>query len=114
MMNIQHLPRDIAHLILQFDGQIVYRNGKYMNRIPKTDCRYEMLLTQRPLPLILPSSDEEIIDVSVRFISKPRTSFVVTINSIEDDDKLYQWISYKYLPAVPSYKLCDVQSYLRM
>ncbi len=114
MMNIQHLPRDIAHLILQYDGQIVYRNGKYMNRIPKTDGRYAMLLTQRPLPRIRPSSNEEIVDISVRFLSKPRTSFVVTITSMEDDDQLYRWISYTYFPATPSYKLCDVQSYLRM
>ena len=111
---MQHLPRDMVDLILQFDGTVVYRNGKYMNRIPNTDGRYAMLLTQRPLPRIRPSSNEEIVDISVKFLSRPNTSFVVTVTSMEDDGQLYQWISYTYFPATPSYKLCDVQSYLRM
>ena len=85
-----------------------------MNRIPKTDPRYEILLTDRPVPCVRPSDDDEFIDIVVRFLRKPDITFHVTITSmVEDDDKLYQWINYRYLPAVPSYKICDAQSYIR-
>ena len=46
--------------------------------------------------------------------SKPRTSFVVTITSFEDNNEHYQWISYMCLPAARTYKLCDAQTYLRI
>ena len=112
---MEHLPRDIVNIIFQFDGRMVYRNGKYMNRIPKTDPRYEMLLTERPMPYIRPSVEDnpEFIDIIVRFLRKPDIHFHVTITSMEEDGKLYQWINYRYLPAVPSYKICDAQSYIR-
>jgi hypothetical protein len=37
------LPMDIINHILYYDGTIKYRNGMYMNQLPKTDKRYEML-----------------------------------------------------------------------
>lgn len=113
---MEHLPLDIVNTILQFDGRMVYRSGKYMNRIPKTDPRYEILLHQRPVPYIRPSTDNnpEFIDIVVTFLRKPDTAFHVTITSMEEDGKLYQWISYQYFPAVPTYNIFDTQSYLRM
>lgn len=34
---------DIVRLIISYDGTMKERNGIYMNQIPKTDCRYELL-----------------------------------------------------------------------
>jgi hypothetical protein len=34
---------DIIRLIISYDGTMKERNGIYMNQIPKTDCRYELL-----------------------------------------------------------------------
>jgi hypothetical protein len=36
-------PLEIVHRILEYDGRIKYRHGKYMNQIAKYDERYEML-----------------------------------------------------------------------
>ena len=44
----QSLPRDVVHLILKFDGRIVYRTGQYLNRITPADPRYDMLLYRLP------------------------------------------------------------------
>jgi hypothetical protein len=46
------LPRDVLRSVLLYDGQIVYRDGMYINRIPKDDPRYNML---RNIPCIIPT-----------------------------------------------------------
>ena len=45
------LPLEIVHRILEYDGRIKYRHGKYMNQIAQDDDRYKMLLT---MPIIEP------------------------------------------------------------
>ena len=34
---------EIVHRILEYDGRIKYRHGKYMNQIPKDDDHYHLL-----------------------------------------------------------------------
>ena len=40
----KNIPRDILHQLLEYYGKINYKNGEYINRIIKTDERYELLL----------------------------------------------------------------------
>ena len=40
---MNRLPLEIVHRILEYDGRIKYRHGKYMNQIAQDDDRYKML-----------------------------------------------------------------------
>lgn len=48
-MKISDLPREIVSIIMTYDGSIKERNGIFMNQIPKTDSRYNVLQSI-PLP----------------------------------------------------------------
>ena len=41
------LPKEIVHIILEFDGRVRCRNGVYINRIDKQDGRIEILNSKR-------------------------------------------------------------------
>ena len=50
---MNQFPFEIVHRILEYDGRIKYRHGKYMNQIAQDDDRYQMLLTMpqiKPFP----------------------------------------------------------------
>ena len=51
-----NLPIDIKNIILDFDGNIKYRRGVYMDQIPKEDERYT-LLQYIPTKNIHPDTD---------------------------------------------------------
>ena len=42
MENI-YIPKDILNVILEYDGRIKYKNGKYVNIIHKNDERYNII-----------------------------------------------------------------------
>jgi hypothetical protein len=37
------IPKDLLHIILEYDGRIKYRHGKYVDIIHKRDNRYNIL-----------------------------------------------------------------------
>ena len=39
------LPQELSNKILEYAGMVKYRNGRYMNQLSKTDCRYNLLQT---------------------------------------------------------------------
>jgi hypothetical protein len=42
-MEVPYLPKELIHIILEYDGRIKYKKGKYVNIIHKHDTRYDMI-----------------------------------------------------------------------
>ena len=46
MINIwNQLPGELLRIILSYDGRFKYRNGQWIDQIPKDDCRYSIIST---------------------------------------------------------------------
>jgi hypothetical protein len=42
-MKVPYIPMELLHIILEYDGRIKYKNGKYVNIIAKNDKRYDII-----------------------------------------------------------------------
>lgn len=50
MVDFSKLPIELINIIINYTDIVVYRNGKYLNRIPKNDKRYN-IFKQKRLPI---------------------------------------------------------------
>ena len=63
------LPIEIINYILLFDGKVIYKNGKYYNKIPQNDYRC-IMLKSLPIPNIHISNTYYEFSVTVKFTDK--------------------------------------------
>lgn len=49
-MNLQNLPIELKNKIINYTNVVTFYKGKYYNKIPKSDKRYEMLKNVIKLP----------------------------------------------------------------
>lgn len=42
-IDTHNIPKDLLNIILEYDGRIKYKNGKYVNIIHKNDVRYNII-----------------------------------------------------------------------
>ena len=42
-MKVPYIPKELLNIILEYDGKIQYKNGKYVNIIHKNDHRYYII-----------------------------------------------------------------------
>ena len=82
------LPRELIHMVLEYDDTIRLRYGKYMNRISKYDSRYLPLCLRPKCRLVI--WDDYNIEVTV--INTRGRKFIVTYD-IKNKQSLYYYQS---------------------
>jgi hypothetical protein len=65
-MLVPYIPKELLHLILEYDGRIKYRNGRYVNIIHKHDERFLIIkpLINKKMEII---KNIELVDTSFYF-----------------------------------------------
>lgn len=70
----KELPDELIHIIINYTDVIVYRHGKYINRIKKNDYRYN-LLSRVPRPIYI-----GIHRVKIRLMSSNLIGYFIEYN----------------------------------
>jgi hypothetical protein len=85
------LPRDILHIILKFNGTIIYFNGKYfdINKIKESDYRYNLLK-----PVILKKTDME-INVVIPHYNRATFYFVFRFDGMPKAGLVYDFDGFR-------------------
>ena len=78
-------PIEVVHHILDYDGRIKYRNGKYMKQIAQDDDRYTML---ENMPQITKTSIRTRKDTLMIIYSSQENSFTYCTKCIDDSDTI--------------------------
>lgn len=76
----RHLPTDILVRILQLDGQIAYRNGKYIDRIPPDDARYKIIEKTIFLHHEVVEAFNEKSNRQIKYIFLLRPNVIISLN----------------------------------
>ena len=104
---LHYLPIELVRIIMEFEGTLVVRNGKYMNRIHKSDPRYNILLTI-PKPK-LTVYDNEIYEYAIEFMGHV---YIVTVNIFMNEG--LSWTTHHFMNKLqPITQFNDKDMYLK-
>jgi hypothetical protein len=63
-MMVPYISKELLHIILDYDGRIKYKKGKYVNIIHKNDSRYNIIqgvINKKIVIIEEPSEDNKFI-----------------------------------------------------